>query len=124
MLILLSLCLTIIMLYCFFQTLGNYNFDLTCILGLGVGCCSSIILFIKAFNDYCSKHIFNDKNSYYDNYIDDSYYETINSIKYKYKQRHKYQQRHNYSKYAKEAIKKYNNPIKITVYEENNKNSK
>lgn len=113
MLILISLCLLLITICCFFQAIGNYDLDLTYILGLGAGCCSSTILIVKAFNDYCRKHFFIDSNNYCNDNIYGSSYETINTIKY-----------NNYSKYAKEAMKKYNNPIKITVCEENNKDKK
>lgn len=112
MFILTCLCLLLITLCCFFQAIGNYELDLTYILGLGAGCCSSIILIIKAFNDYCCKHFFNDSNDYCNNNIDGSNYGNINTIKYKHRLKY-----NNYSKYAKEAMKKYNNPIKITVCE-------
>lgn len=107
MFILTCLCLLLITLCCFFQAIGNYELDLTYILGLGAGCCSSIILLVKAFDDYCRKNFFIDSNESCYNNIGVSNYETINTIKY-----------NNDSRYAKEAMKKYNNPIKITVCEE------
>lgn len=114
MFILTCLCLLLITLCCFFQAIGNYELDLTYILGLGAGCCSSIILLVKAFDDYCRKNFFIDSNESCYNNIGVSNYETINTIKYN----------NNDSKYAKEAMKKYNNPIKITVCEKKNKDKK